>query len=328
MKILITGGAGFIGSNVARRFLSKGHEVIVYDNLSRPGSELILKHLTQKFPKFEFVRKELDDLPEFLRTVKDLDVIFHFAAQVAVTKSYESPKSDFRINALGTFNLVTSTDVPVIFASTNKVYGDNVNKIPVEEHETRYDFADEFKGKGIPETFSVNAKKHTPYGCSKLAGELYVKEYGGVANRFSCVFGEYQNGTADQGWLAHFIYTKLRNEPIDIFGDGKQVRDIVHVDDVVNLLEIEALNIDKIRGEVFNVGGGFDNTISLLELVLILNLKTKFHDWRPADQKVYYSDISKAKKLLGWEPRISKVEGLSRLIDWAKEHPEFWKRES
>ncbi|MFH1433089.1 MAG: GDP-mannose 4,6-dehydratase [archaeon] len=319
MKILITGGAGFLGTNLAEHMLKKGHKVMIYDNLSRPGSEINLKMLKTKYPQLEIFRRELDDIIEFLTTV-DLDIIYHFAAQVAVTTSYQSPSSDFRINALGTFNLARHSKAPVIYASTNKVYGDNVNSIPIEEHEKRYDFSGEYRKRGIGETFSIDANKHTPYGVSKLVGELYVREFGGVANRFSCMYGENQFGNIDQGWLSHFIFTKLKNEPITIFGDGKQVRDILHAQDVVRLLELEAQNIKKIKGEVFSIGGGYNNTISLLELTEMLGMKPKFSDWRPADQKVFYADISKAKKLLGWQPKVTKEEGIERLENWIKEN--------
>ncbi len=317
MKILITGGAGFLGTNLAEHMLKKGHKVMIYDNLSRPGSEINLNMLKTKYPELEIFRRELDDITEFLTTV-DLDIIYHLAAQVAVTTSYESPSSDFRINAQGTFNLARHSKAPVIFASTNKVYGDNVNNIPTEEHKTRYDFSGEYEKKGIDETFSIDSKKHTPYGVSKLVGELYVREFGGVANRFSCMYGENQFGNIDQGWLSHFIFTKLRNRQITIFGDGKQVRDILHAEDVVRLLELQAKNIKKIQGEVFSIGGGYKNTISLLELTETLGMKPKFSDWRPADQKVYYADTQKAKKLLGWSPEITKEEGIERLENWIK----------
>ncbi len=317
MKALITGGGGFVGSNLALYLLSKGHSVTVYDNMQRMGSHINVGKIKAAFPQVQIAHKELDDIREFLQK-NDFDVIFHFAAQVAVTSSYESPHSDFRINALGTFNVVSATDTPVIYASTNKVYGDNVNFVPIEEHETRYDFSGPLKGSGIPESFSIDSKKHTPYGCSKLVGELYVREFGGVANRFSCMYGPNQFGNTDQGWLSHFVQFALSGKQLTVYGDGKQVRDALFVDDVVRLLELQALNIDKIRGEVFNIGGGYDNVISLLELCSKLGVKPKFEDWRPSDQKVYYSDISKVKRLLGWFPAVSVDDGLKRLIEWHK----------
>lgn len=318
-KILITGGAGFVGSNLAEHLAQKGNDIVIYDNLSRPGSELTLKRLHDKHPNIEVHRGELDDIADYLYNHK-VDLVYHFAAQVAVTHSYKSPRSDFRINAHGTFNLVHSTKAPMIYASTNKVYGDNVNRVPIDEHDTRYDFAGEYKEKGLPEDFSIDTHYHTPYGVSKLVGELYTRETGGVANRFSCMYGPNQFGNEDQGWVAHFVISKIKNKPLTIYGDGKQVRDLLYIGDVVKLLDIQGENIDKIRGQVFNVGGGFKNTISLLELCKHLGIKTEFGDWRPADQKVFYCDTSKAKKILGWEPKVSPEEGIGHLTEWVQNH--------
>lgn len=314
MKILITGGAGFVGSNLAKYLSDKGHHVVVFDNFQRGNGNLpLLKNCVVK-------KGELDDAAEFISQNK-FDIIYHFAAQVAVTKSYESPKSDFRINAAGTFNLLQAArDTPVIYASTNKVYGENVNTIPIEEFPTRYDFSGDFKEVGIPERFSLDSKKHTPYGCSKLVGDIYVREHGGVVNRFSCMYGTHQFGDEDQGWVAHFVISKVLGLPIKVYGDGKQVRDILFVEDVIRLLEIQAEKINEIRGEVFNIGGGYANTISILELCKELNIEPSFDEWRPSDQKVYYSDIRKAKHVLGWKPKISIKEGIERLQNWVSEN--------
>ena len=236
-KILITGGGGFVGSNLASYLASKGHNITVYDNLSRPGTASMMKMLAAKFPNIEFHQGELDDIVDWLRH-NSPDLIYHFAAQVAVTQSYKSPRSDFRINAQGTFNLVHSTKSPIIYASTNKVYGDNVNRLGLDEFDTRYDFAGDLQKKGIHEEFSIDTNYHTPYGISKLVGELYVRENGGVANRFSCMYGPQQFGNEDQGWVAHFVLSKIKNRPLTIYGDGKQVRDLLFIDDVVRLLEI------------------------------------------------------------------------------------------
>jgi len=315
MNVLITGGAGFLGSNLAISLAKKGHDIYIYDNCQRGNHNLVeLKNNTCKI-----VRGELDDIGDILHK-HSFDCIFHFAAQVAVTASYESPRNDFRVNAAGTFHLASQAKIPIIYSSTNKVYGDNVNLIPLEEQETRYDFANEFKKKGIPEHFSIDAKKHTPYGVSKLTGELYVREFGGVVNRFSCMYGPRQFGNIDQGWISHILVSKLKGKPITVYGDGKQVRDILYVSDVVRLLELQMEHLDKIKGEVFNIGGGYDNTISLLELLKKINVKPNFADWRPADQKVYYSDISKAKKLLGWEPKVSKEEGIQKITEWLEQN--------
>ena len=315
MNVLITGGAGFLGSNLALSLAQKGHDVFIYDNCQRGTHNLIeLKNNNCKI-----IRGELDDIGDLFHK-HSFDTIFHFAAQVAVTASYESPRSDFRINAAGTFHLASQAKIPIIYSSTNKVYGDNVNLIPLEEQETRYDFANEFKKKGIPETFSIDAKKHTPYGVSKLTGELYVREFGGVVNRFSCMYGPRQFGNIDQGWISHILLAKLKGKPVTVYGDGKQVRDILYVSDVVRLLELQMEHLDTIKGEVFNIGGGYDNTISLLELLKKIQVQPLFADWRPADQKVYYSDISKAKQVLQWEPKVSREEGIKKIMEWLEQN--------
>jgi len=315
MNILITGGVGFLGSNLAHSLAQKGHKVYLYDNHQRTIHNIpdLLK------AECKVIKGELDDVQDLLRK-QTFDRIFHFAAQVTVTDSYENPKNDFRVNAQGTFNLVSSTKTPVIYASTNKVYGDNVNNIPLEELETRYDFSGEFKGKGVHENFPIDARKHTPYGVSKLTGELYVREFNGIVNRFSCLYGPRQFGHVDQGWISHFIKSKLKNEPLQIFGDGKQIRDILYVEDAVRLLELQMERLDELQGEVFNIGGGYANTLSLLELCKMLNITPSFADWRPADQKVYYSDISKAKKVLGWEPKVSRDDGVKKLETWTEKN--------
>ena len=251
------------------------------------------------------------------------DLIYHFAAQVAVTKSVTSPISDFKINAEGTFNIARTAydhNISLIYSSTNKVYGDNVNNVPIKEFEKRYDFDGELSQKGISEEFSIDAKKHTPYGCSKLAGEIYVREFGGVVNRCSCMYGENQFGIIDQGWVSYFIKQKVNGKELTIFGDGKQVRDLLYIDDVVELLILQGKELlkgnESLKGEAFSVGGGYKNTISLLELCEKLSISPKFGPWRPSDQKVFYADISKAKRLLGWEPKVSVDEGIKRLYDW------------
>jgi len=324
-KILITGGAGFLGTNLAENLLKREAKVIIVDNLSRRGSELNIKKLINEFgKKIKFYKVDLSDISHVIHKEKP-SLIYHFAAQVAVTSSVDSPADDFRVNAEGTF-LVAHTaslyDIPVIYSSTNKVYGDNVNNVPIKEYKTRYDFSGDLKGFGVDENFSIDSRKHTPYGCSKLAGELYVREFGGVVNRCSCMYGPNQYGIVDQGWVSYFINRKLTDGKITIFGDGKQIRDLLYIDDVVSLLIIQGRNLlsgkKELRGEVFSIGGGHENTISLIELCDILDLEMEFSDWRPSDQKVYYADISKAEKILGWKPKISSKEGIKKLLDWSK----------
>jgi CDP-paratose 2-epimerase len=275
------------------------------------------------FPDIRFLRREIEDVPNLIYREKP-DQVFHFAAQVAVTFSIENPLRDFRVNAEGTFNVARAAHdigVPVIYTSTNKVYGTNVNSVPIVEEPTRYDFAREMKGQGIPEIFPIDAGQHTPYGVSKLVGELYVREFGGVANRCSCMYGPNQFGIVDQGWISHFAINKIKARPSVIYGDGKQVRDAVHIRDVVDLLikqsaALASPNSDQFRTQAYNVGGGYKNTISLLELCDCWNICPKFDKWRPADQKVFYCNIEKAKKSFNWSPNISLAEGLEDLYRW------------
>lgn len=330
MKCLITGAAGFVGTNLALHLMNRGHEVIGVDSLARRGSEKNLKAIKAEFPNFEFYQREIEDIPLFIAQLRP-EIVYHFAAQVAVTSSVENPKRDFAINAKGTFEIAHAaaqlgiSGIPVVYTSTNKVYGDNVNKVPIRELETRYDFDGELRGKGISESFPVDAFHHTPYGCSKLVGDIYVREFGGVVNRCSCMYGPNQNGIVDQGWLSFFAANKILGKPQEIYGDGKQVRDAVHASDIARLLEIEGLMLSgepsqraNIRGEVFNVGGGYSNTISLLELCDKWGIKPIFKEWRPADQKVFYCDISKAERVLGWKPEIDLNKGLNNLYEWTK----------
>jgi len=327
MKILITGSAGFVGTNLSLRLLRSCNNVIGLDSLSRRGTERNLARIVNEFPSFEFKQMEIEDMPYEIHKIKP-SLVYHFAAQVAVTSSVINPIRDFNINAEGTFKIANACHqlgIPVVYTSTNKVFGDNVNNVPVEELETRYDFGGDLKGRGINEDFPIDARHHTPYGCSKLVGDMYVREFGGVVNRCSCMYGPNQFGIVDQGWLSHIAQQIIKGKQITIYGDGKQLRDALHSDDVARLLEREGnylLNGKKdIRGEVFTIGGGYDNTISLLELCSMWGIekdKLKFEDWRPADQKVFYCDISKAKRVLGWEPRVDVRKGAMDLYEWTK----------
>lgn len=330
MKYLVTGAAGFIGTNLVKKLLEENNQVIAVDSLSRKGSELNLKYLQEgAFSNFKFKKLEIEEVPAEIFLERP-DLVYHFAAQVAVTSSLENPIRDFKINAEGTFYIAHAANklgIPIIYTSTNKVFGDNVNKIPIIELEKRYDFDGELRGKGISENFSIDARNHTPYGCSKLVGDIYVREFGGVVNRCSCMYGPNQHGIIDQGWLSYFASRKVLEKPVTIYGDGKQIRDALHVNDVIKLLKIESEKLFdssnlSIRGEVFNVGGGYKNTISLLELCEFWNLKPTFEDWRPADQKVFYCDISKAERILGWKPEIDLNKGLEDLLSWTQKNKE------
>lgn len=346
MRVLVTGGAGFVGSHVAEFYANKGWEVIVYDNLSRAKllsadekNAFYNWNYLKQFKNIKLVKADIRDKQKLGEEARGVDVVVHAAAQTAVTTSIEDPETDFMVNALGTFNVMEAarkagSNPKVIYCSTNKVYGENVNKIPVEDRGKRYSFGEEFL-KGIPETFDIDLCEHTPYGCSKLVGDLYVQDYGHLYGlttgvfRMSCIYGTRQFGVEDQGWVAHFTISALMDWPVTIYGDGKQVRDILYVSDLVTAFDkfIE-------RGsepQVFNIGGGPDNTLSLLELLEMLRgyadgeVKCGFSDWRPSDQKVYISDISKAEKELSWKPEVSPEMGVKEIVKWVSENQSIFK---
>lgn len=343
MTILVTGGAGFIGSHVAEYYAEKGDEVICYDNLSR--GRLLKKEINaaynwdylKRFSNVKLVKGDVRDFEKLKELTKNIDVVIHTAAQTAVTISLQDPKIDFEINVLGTFNVLEaarlSNNHPVIiYCSTNKVYGENVNKVKVIEKETRYVFDKKFKN-GISETFPIDLCEHTPYGCSKLAGDLYVQDYGRLYDlrtgvfRMSCIYGTRQFGVEEQGWVAWFTIATILGKPITIYGDGKQARDVLYVSDLVNAFDA-FLKSDS-RDGVFSIGGGSENAISLLDLLDILEdltdkkSKIEFDDWRPSDQKVYISNINNAKEKLGWNPKISPQEGVEKLVKWIEENKKF-----
>ncbi|MDG7011222.1 MAG: GDP-mannose 4,6-dehydratase [Nitrososphaerota archaeon] len=339
MKVLVTGGAGFVGSHVAERCLEKGDDVVVFDDLSRSGvlgkgrrstDAYNLEFLKGKKGKLSFVNGDVRSPEAVGRAARGAKTIYHIAGQVAVTASLADPRRDFEVNALGTFNVMEAArenDAAVLFTSTNKVYGENVNGVKLKESSGRYAFDDPRYAEGIPEAFPVDLAGHSPYGASKLAGDLYVQEYAhsyGLSAsvfRMSCIYGERQFGVEDQGWVAWFVIASLTGRPITVYGDGKQVRDVLYVGDLVDAMEL-ALS-KKRTGEVFNVGGGAENTLSLLELLDIIRklpgceVQTKWSDWREADQKVYVSDIRKAQSALGWKPKTVPAEGVTRLHRWA-----------
>ena len=330
-QYLITGGAGFIGSNYAHRLLLKGEDVTIFDNLSRNGTERNLEWLYQQHGKkaFTFIQ---DDIRNATAIEKDADgkqVIIHLAAQVAVTTSVAEPREDFEVNAQGTFNVLEaarkSGNQPIlIYASTNKVYG-GMEEVKVKEEPTRYSYVD--YPHGISEDYPLDF--HSPYGCSKGCGDQYVRDYQRmygirtVVFRQSCIYGNRQFGIEDQGWLAWFVIAAAQGKPITIYGDGKQVRDVLFVDDLVDAYDSAIQQIEKASGQVYNVGGGPANTISvwqefgaLLEKKLARKVPVSTSNWRPGDQKIYISDIRKAGQQLGWQPRIAVEEGIARLVDW------------
>ncbi|MFV2045118.1 MAG: NAD-dependent epimerase/dehydratase family protein [Anaerolineales bacterium] len=336
-KILITGGCGFIGSNLAAHYLEKGWEVVVYDNFSRLGAESNAAWLADRADgRLDFEIADIRNFASLCKAVMGADVVAHLAAQVAVTHSVVDPREDFEINALGGFNLLEAVracgaDPVVIYASTNKVYGE-LNGAQFHEMEQRYEY--EEHEYGIAENFPIDL--HSPYGCSKGALDLYMLDYARIYGlktvvfRQSCIYGPRQFGVEDQGWVAHFIISALLGRPITIYGDGKQVRDILHVRDLITAFEAAIEHIDVSRGQAYNIGGGSHNTLSLLELIDRLRAKVdrpitlEFDDWRPGDQKVYVSDIRKAKGDLGWEPLIGVGVGLSDLRQWVQSNRELF----
>jgi CDP-paratose 2-epimerase len=332
MKILITGGAGFIGSNLADHYLKRGFETVVYDDLSRQGVEKNLAWLKETHPKLVFHKSDIRDFEKLKKAMQGAFVVYHMASQVAVTSSVKSPLKDFGINALGTLLVLEAARAQksppiVIFASTNKVYG-GMENIDLIEKRLRYDFKDKSLKKGIAENFNLDF--HSPYGCSKGAADQYTHDYARIYGlktivfRQSCIYGTRQFGNEDQGWVAHFAIRALQGKPITIFGDGKQVRDLLYIDDLIDCFLKAIKNIKKTSGQVYNIGGGRKYSVSLLELISLLEdklgkkIKFKFRDWRPGDQKIYISDVRKAKKDFGWMPTTSVSNGLNTLLKWLR----------
>lgn len=334
-QILITGGAGFIGSNLAHRLLGEGHKITIFDNLSRSGGDNNITWLkeTHGEKSVRLVRANLTDFDALKQAATGAERIYHLAGQVAVTTSVKNPRQDFEDNALGTFNVLeaarqVANDPIILYASTNKVYGGMENVMVVEE-EKRYRYAD--YPYGIPETQTLDF--HSPYGCSKGAGDQYVRDYArmyglrSVVVRQSCIYGYRQFGIEDQGWVAWFVIAALKQRKISIFGNGKQVRDVLFIDDLLNAYQAVVQNIDKAAGQIYNVGGGPENTMSvwtefgpLLEELLGRPVPVTPADWRPGDQPVYISDIRKIESELGWRPRISVREGVTKLFNWIKDN--------
>ena len=330
-RVLITGGAGFIGSNLAYRLLHQGYQVTIFDNLSRSGSLANLAWLQDaaRGNQLALIEADLVDFETVQKAATGMQRIYHLAGQVAVTTSVQNPRQDFMDNALGTFNVLEAArlvaDDPVfIYASTNKVYG-GMEDLAVVEQGSRYWYADLPWGIGEKRPLDF----HSPYGCSKGAGDQYVRDYAriyglrSVVLRQSCIYGYRQFGIEDQGWIAWFIIAALKKRPISIYGDGKQVRDILFIDDLLDLYETVCQQIETAKGKVFNIGGGGQNTMSvwaefgpLLEELLGRPIPVTLAAWRPGDQRVYVSDIRKAQQLLNWQPQISVRDGVTRLFGW------------
>lgn len=338
MKIFITGGAGFIGSNVAKFYLKKGDEVTIFDNLSRLGSQNNVKWLKTIKGKLKIVKGEVrTDFALLKKEIDNTDIVFHFAAQVAVTSSVINPREDFEINALGTFNVLEavrlSKNKPILlYSSTNKVYGE-MKEIPVKELKTKYVFTN------LP--YGVSEKQildfHSPYGCSKGVADQYVRDYSRIYGlktvvfRQSCIYGPRQFGVEDQGWVAWFIIALSLGKKISIYGNGKQVRDLLYISDLVHAYDLAIKNIDKTAGQIYNIGGGQKNSISIwwdfapiLEKLFKRKISPKFSDWRPGDQPIFVSDCRKAKNDFGWEPKVTTSVGIQKLYEWVSNNKELF----
>jgi CDP-paratose 2-epimerase len=329
--VLITGGSGFVGANLADRLAAGGERVLIYDNLSRPNVVANLEWLQRRHGhRIETAIADVRDADALRETVRQASVVVHLAAQVAVTSSLEDPVTDFEVNARGTLNVLEAArqrpdPPPLIFASTNKVYGESFEAARLLEERSRYRPADGLSS-AVDEGWSLGLC--SPYGCSKGAADAYVLDYARVFGlrtlvfRMSCLYGPRQFGTEDQGWVAHFLLRALRGEPITIYGDGRQVRDLLYIDDAVDAYMRARARIGALAGQVFNLGGGPRNAVSLLELLGgfaelgIAPPPIRFADWRPGDQRYYVSDTSKFERLAAWRARTGVREGLRRLCDW------------
>lgn len=333
MKIIITGALGFVGTNLCLHFLSQGNQVIGVDNkFKHIGGEANLKLILEKGAEYKYLDiRNSNDVDVFFKNEKDIGAILHMAAQVAFKQSIENPRLDFEINALGTFNLLEAVRIyhpesVFVGASTNQVYGD-LQHIEMVEKNTRFDYVD--LPYGIPEHFPLDFL--SPYGCSKGAADQYILDYSRVYNlntvvtRFGGIFGTHQYSYEDHGWVSFISQMVLQNKPFNRFGHGKQVRDVLFVSDIVNAIDLCIKNISKVSGQAINIAGGPQNSLSVLELITLLEELTGntersiINPMRQADKLVAYLDIRKAKKLLGWEPVINKKDGVEKLLQWLSE---------
>jgi CDP-paratose 2-epimerase len=335
MRILITGGCGFLGSNLAAHALSRADDLLIFDNLSRTGAQNNLKWI-ESHGSFRFVHGDIRNSNDIERAVHEFepDTIFHLAGQVAMTTSITNPRSDFETNTIGSFNLLEAVRIlkpsaTIIYSSTNKVYG-NLSQFTYRETETRY-VCDE-RINGFDETTPLEF--HSPYGCSKGAIDQYMLDYARIFGiktivfRHSSMYGGRQFATYDQGWIGWFCENAIKTkhgklkEPFTISGNGKQVRDVLHANDVIRLYYAAIERADQIAGQAFNVGGGIGNSLSLIELFTLLeemlNTRLRYIQLPPreSDQKVFVADITKAKTAIGWHPQIPAKEGIANMIDW------------
>ncbi len=336
-KVLITGGAGFIGSNLADRLASDGHDVVVFDALARAGVDRNLAWLEARHPRrIRCVKADVRDRAAVATAAAAADVVYHLAAQVAVTTSMHAPREDFEVNLLGTLNVLEAVReagrrAPVVFASTNKVYGD-LGDIALELKGDSYIPVDRaIRASGVGEDRPLDF--HTPYGCSKGGADQYVLDYArsyGIPTcvlRMSCIYGPRQMGTEDQGWVAHFLIRALHGEVISIYGDGRQVRDILHVKDAVAAYVAAWKQIETVSGKAFNLGGGPENAVSLRQVLACIedlvgrSIRLSYSDWRPGDQRYYVSNASAARRVLGLAAATPWRDGIADLATWlASEH--------
>lgn len=335
-KVLIAGCAGFIGGHLTKYFLAAGNTVIGIDNLTRKGSEENLKWLKEiGGNNLIFCKEDIRNwagIESIFKKHADFDLIIHEAAQVAVTTSVVNPREDFEINIGGTFNLLEATrryspKAFFEFASTNKVYG-KMDELAVIERNGRYEY--ESLARGVTEKHQLDF--YSPYGCSKGAADQYVHDYSRIYGlktvvlRQSCIYGTRQFGVEDQGWVAWFAIASILERPITIYGDGKQGRDILWIDDLVDVYAKLFENADKVAGQIYNVGGGAENVLSILELVdylkkqKIMTKDPSFSDWRPGDQKIFVCDTDKLCNAIGWMPKVSPQQGVDILFQWAREN--------
>lgn len=331
-RILITGGAGFVGTNVAKRLAGAGMNVRILDSLARAGSEENVDWLREAFPdRIELIEADVRDVDAVRAAVDGIEHVYHLAAQVAVTTSLSDPSTDFSVNARGTLNVLEAvraspSSPSLIFSSTNKVYG-GLSDIDLVECAMRYAPKDErVRANGIPETRALDF--HAPYGCSKGAADQYVLDYARsfglrtLVMRMSCIYGPHQHGNEDQGWVAHFVRSALASETVTVYGDGKQVRDVLFVEDLVNAFELARSNIGELSGRAFNLGGGAENTLSVLELIEEVeritggSMQVSTEAWRVGDQRYYVSDTRRFGQATGWRADVALPDGLSALVRW------------
>ncbi len=331
MTTLITGGAGFVGTNLAARLLREGLHVLLLDNLARAGVEENLRWLRDTGgSRLSVEIGDVRDRALVRSAVARAEAVFHFAAQVAVTTSLCEPLDDFAVNAGGTLNVLEAIRTrphppPLVYTSTNKVYG-ALGDLAMRGTERRHEPQDEAARVGIGEERPLDF--HSPYGCSKGAADQYVRDYARsfglptIVFRMSCIYGPHQFGTEDQGWVAHFLTQALQGRPITLYGDGRQVRDVLFVDDLVEALLLAMQRMSTASGEAFNIGGGPANAVSLLELLEMIGELTgrrpdvRFDDWRPGDQKYYVSNTARYQQATGWRARTGVQQGLEQLATW------------